>query len=32
LTKLDAEFKNGILKVTIPVSEERKPKQIKIKF
>ena len=32
LTELDAEFKNGILKVTIPVSEERKPKQIKIKF
>ena len=32
LSKLDAEFKNGILKVTIPVSEEKKPKQIKIKF
>ena len=32
LSKLDAEFKNGILKVTIPVSEEKKPKQIKIKI
>jgi HSP20 family protein len=32
LTKLDAEFKNGILKVIIPVAEERKPKQVKIKF
>lgn len=32
LSKLDAEFKNGILKVTVPVAEERKPKQVKIKF
>lgn len=32
LSKLDAEFKNGILKVVVPVAEERKPKQVKIKF
>ncbi len=32
LSKLDAEFKNGILKVTIPVSEEKKPRSVKIKF
>ena len=32
LSKLEAEFKNGILKMTIPVSEEKKPKIIKIKF
>mgnify|MGYP001489735330 CR=1 FL=1 len=32
LSKLEAEFKNGILKVTVPVAEERKPKTVKIKF
>lgn len=32
LSKLEAEFKNGILKVVVPVSEDRKPKQIKIKY
>jgi HSP20 family molecular chaperone IbpA len=32
LTKLEAEFKNGILKLILPVSEERKPKQVKIKL
>jgi HSP20 family protein len=32
LSKLEAEFKNGILKMTIPVSEEKKPRSVKIKF
>jgi HSP20 family protein len=32
LLKLEAEFTNGILKVTIPVSEERKPKKVEIKY
>lgn len=32
LSKLEAEFKNGILKVKIPVNEEKKPKTIKIKY
>lgn len=32
LANLEAEFKNGILKVTIPVAEERKPKQVNIKY
>lgn len=32
LSKLEAEFKNGILKVTVPVSEEKRPKSIKIKY
>ncbi len=29
--KVDAEFKNGILTVTVPKSEEAKPKQIDVK-
>lgn len=32
LAKLEAEFKNGILSIKIPVSEERKPKTISIKY
>ncbi len=30
--KIDAEFKNGVLIVTVPKSEEAKPKQIDVKI
>jgi len=30
--KIDAEFKDGILKITIPKAEEAKPKQIEVKI
>ena len=30
--RIDAEFKDGILKITIPKAEEAKPKQIEVKI
>jgi HSP20 family molecular chaperone IbpA len=30
LPKIDAKFKNGLLTITIPVAEEKKPKKIEI--
>ncbi len=32
LSKLEAEFKNGILSITVPVSEERKPRKVDVKI
>lgn len=32
LSAIKATFKNGILELTIPISEERKPKDIKIEY
>ena len=31
LTKIDAEMENGLLKISIPLTKEAKPKTIKIK-
>jgi len=32
MAKIEASFKNGILEIVVPVSEEKKPKSVKINF